>query len=97
MALAVSFLGTGLSWREQGAAMWFGPKGFASVVYGLLVLSSGVGDAEFIFHLVAATVALSIVLHSSSDVVVGRAFDQPGETPAWHGEDPDTAPARGSD
>ena len=89
VALWVSFLGTGLAAREQAAAMWFGPKGFASVVYGLLVLNSGIADAEFIFHLVAATVALSIVLHSSTDVVVGRAFDEPRETPVWHGEDPE--------
>lgn len=48
-------------------------------------------------HPVAAAVALSIVLHSSSEVVVGRAFDQPGETPAWQDVDPDTALARGPD
>lgn len=38
VALYVSFLGSKLTAREQAAAMWFGPKGFASVVYGLLVL-----------------------------------------------------------
>jgi sodium/hydrogen antiporter len=26
--------------------MWFGPKGFASVVYGLLVLNSGIPAAD---------------------------------------------------
>lgn len=94
VAIWVSFVGTGLGAREQGAAMWFGPKGFASVVYGLLVLSSGVAESEFIFHLVAATVAVSIVLHSSTDVVVGRTFDEPDKTPAWHGEDPEPSPDR---
>jgi NhaP-type Na+/H+ or K+/H+ antiporter len=38
VALWLSFLRSGLGLREQAAAMWFGPKGFASVVYGLLVL-----------------------------------------------------------
>ena len=38
VALWISFLRSGLGLREQFAAMWFGPKGFASVVYGLLVL-----------------------------------------------------------
>lgn len=37
---AVSFLGSGLNMREQMAPAWFGPKGFAAVVYGLLVLES---------------------------------------------------------
>ncbi|MBM7789153.1 cation:proton antiporter [Tenggerimyces flavus] len=84
IALFVSFLGAKLSWREQAAAMWFGPKGFASVVYGLLVLESGIPEAEKIFHLVAVTIALSIVLHSSTDVLVAKQFDDATETPAWH-------------
>jgi len=65
--------------------MWFGPKGFASVVYGLLVLESGITAANEIFHLVALTIVMSILLHSSTDVVVARAFDEEAETPAWHG------------
>lgn len=80
----VSFIGAHLTMREQLAAAWFGPKGFASVVYGLLVLNSGIPAAEQIFTLVALTVVLSILLHSSSDVLVARSFDDENETPAWH-------------
>lgn len=83
LALAVSFLGSGLSGREQAAAMWFGPKGFASVVYGLLVLQSGIVAADQLFHLVALTITLSIIAHSSTDVVVARQFDEPDEVPRW--------------
>ncbi|QNE20661.1 sodium:proton antiporter [Kribbella qitaiheensis] len=75
LALAVSFLRSGLGAREQLAAMWFGPKGFASVVYGLLVLESGITDADEVFHLVALTIVLSIVAHSSTDIVVARSFE----------------------
>jgi NhaP-type Na+/H+ or K+/H+ antiporter len=85
VALWLSFLRSGLDAREQAAAMWFGPKGFASVVYGLLVLESGIAEADLIFHLVALTIVISIVLHSSTDVVVARAFDDEADTPAWHG------------
>ena len=92
VALWLSFLGSGLASREQAAAMWFGPKGFASVVYGLLVAGSGIPAADEIFHLVAITIALSILLHSSSDVLVARAFDQPAETPAWQEGDDRPAP-----
>lgn len=84
VALFVSFLGAKLNWREQAAAMWFGPKGFASVVYGLLVLESGIAAADEIFRLVAVTIGMSIVLHSSTDVIVARQFDDDAETPAWH-------------
>jgi NhaP-type Na+/H+ or K+/H+ antiporter len=85
VALGLSFLRSGLGMREQAAAMWFGPKGFASVVYGLLVLESGIAAANDIFHLVALTIVISILLHSSTDVVVARGFDEQRETPAWHG------------
>lgn len=88
VALWVSFLRSGLSPREQAAAMWFGPKGFASVVYGLLVLKSPIASADVIFHLVALTITLSIIAHSSTDVVVARAFDQPTEVPVWFGRRP---------
>lgn len=89
-ALTVSFLGSGLSAREQIAASWFGPKGFASVVYALLVLSNGAID-NHVFHVLAITVALSILLHSSTDVVVGKWFDSYTETPHWHGATTTTA------
>lgn len=83
VALAVSFLGSRLSRTEQFAAMWFGPKGFASVVYGLLVLQAGIPAGDEIFHLVALTIVLSILAHSSTDIVIARIFD-PDTTPAWY-------------
>lgn len=61
--------------RERYAAAWFGPKGFASVVYGLLVVQSGIPAAPTVFELVAHTVAVSIVVHSMSDVPVAKVFD----------------------
>jgi sodium/hydrogen antiporter len=65
-----------LGWREQVAAAWFGPKGFASVVYGLMVLESSDKNAEHVFVLSVITVAISIVAHSSSDVLVARWLGQ---------------------
>ena len=76
-ALAVSFLGSSLSRSERWTAFWFGPKGFAAVVYGLLVLQSGIPAADTIFHLVALTITLSIVAHSSTDVIIARRFEEP--------------------
>lgn len=71
-AMLLSLLRTPLTGPERAAAAWFGPKGFASVVYGLLALQSGIADSEIVFDLVAVTIALSIVLHSSTDVPVAR-------------------------
>ncbi len=38
VALGIALWGSGLGWREWVAAAWFGPKGLASVVLGILVL-----------------------------------------------------------
>jgi sodium/hydrogen antiporter len=82
LALWISFLGSGLGWLEQAAAAWFGPKGFASVVYGLLVLASGIADGHRLFDLIAVTIVASIVLHSSTDILVARTFQNP-RRPLW--------------
>lgn len=79
-ALLLSFLGSELSPRERLAAAWFGPKGFASVVYGLLVVSALIPAADTVFHLVAVTIAVSIVAHSSTDIIVARWFDDPASS-----------------
>jgi NhaP-type Na+/H+ or K+/H+ antiporter len=76
MALGISMLGGRLSLLEWAAAAWFGPKGFASVVFGLIVVVEATPGANRIFHLAALVVALSIILHSSTDVLVARRFGE---------------------
>ncbi len=63
-----------LTRRERLAVAWFGPKGFASVAYAVIVLSSGMDDAETVFSLVAVSVLVSVVAHSSSDVTIARSL-----------------------
>ncbi len=74
IAIELALVTSPLDWRERAAAAWFGPKGFASVVYGLLVLDSRVPSAAEVFALVAVVVAASIVAHSSTDVVIAHWF-----------------------
>lgn len=73
-SLLLSLLGTRLERREKLVAAWFGPKGFASVVYGLLVLQAGIPQGEQAYTLIAVCIAFSIVAHSSTDVPVARLF-----------------------
>jgi len=77
VALLLSLWRSPLSMRERGAAMWFGPKGFASVVYGLIVLKSGIALADKLYHLIALVIVLSILAHSSTDVLVAKQFVEP--------------------
>jgi NhaP-type Na+/H+ or K+/H+ antiporter len=74
-SLMISLVGTRFDRREKLTAAWFGPKGFASVVYGLLVLQSGIPHAEEAYTLIAVCIAFSIIAHSSTDVPIARMFD----------------------
>ena len=74
LALLPALWGTGMSVREKVVASWFGPKGFASVVYGIMVLKSDLPDRGQLFHLIALVIAISIIAHSSSDVPIARWF-----------------------
>lgn len=95
-ALLASLATSRLPKDQRLVAAWFGPKGFASVVYGLLVLESGAPEAQEEFAIIAAVVAVSIVVHSSTDVPVARWLrhraggqhdgtdDEPGDRAAGH-------------
>jgi NhaP-type Na+/H+ or K+/H+ antiporter len=68
---------TPFSERERGSAAWFGPKGFASVAYAVIVGFSGMDGAEEVLALTAVTVLVSILAHSSTDVAVARWLTAP--------------------
>lgn len=72
-AIMLSLTHTGLSRHERMLAGWFGPKGFASVVYGLLIFQAGM---THLAHLVGLAVTASIVVFSSTDILVGRWFEK---------------------
>ena len=48
-ALELALVWSALRWEERAVAAWFGPKGFASVVYGLLVLEQGSPRSALLF------------------------------------------------
>lgn len=73
-AIWLSFLGSGWSQKEIMAVGWFGPKGFASVVYGILILNIGTPESRHMAHLVALAITASISVYSSTDIFVGRWF-----------------------
>ncbi len=73
-AMLVALWRSKLDWRERLTAGWFGPKGFASVVYGLLLFQRDVPNAERLFRLIALVIAGSIIAHSSTDVLLARWF-----------------------
>lgn len=75
IALGIALLRSKLDRKERLAAAWFGPKGFASVVYALLILGAGIPLSDELFHLAALVIAASILAQSSTDVLVARWFE----------------------
>lgn len=96
VGLGLALVGSGMDWREKAAASWFGPKGFASVVYALIILDAVGGEAGVhLFHLMAIVVAASMVAHSSTDVAIAKWFrgikaEEEGEGEVPPGERPAT-------
>ncbi|MFG2533087.1 hypothetical protein [Streptomyces sp. NPDC048516] len=86
LLVAVSLSGPAARTVLFTSLLRFGPKGCASVVYGLLVLQSGIPQAEPAFTLIAVCIAFSIIAHSSTDVPIVRALhvEEPAGVPAVH-------------
>jgi NhaP-type Na+/H+ or K+/H+ antiporter len=68
IAMLLSLFGARLSWQSWIAAAWFGPKGFASVLYTLMAIEAGIPDPSTFFDACAVVIAGSIVMHSTSGV-----------------------------
>ena len=64
--VALSLSGTGLDLATVGIIGWFGPRGLASVVFGLLA-AQGLGtEGNVALTAIAATVMASVILHGAS-------------------------------
>ena len=69
LAVAVSFLRVDLPSPDRAFIAWFGPKGVASVLFGLFVLNSEVGERALIFEIAAFVVLASIFAHGLTDTL----------------------------
>jgi len=64
LPVALSLLGYGLRTPTLLFLGWFGPRGLASIIFGLLVVSqTAAPHAEQIFHVVSITVLISVFAH----------------------------------
>ena len=73
--IAISLLGSGLSFPSHLFLGWFGPRGLASILFVLLILEeSDVPHREEILSITVITVALSALLHGISAAPLGRLY-----------------------
>ena len=76
LPIFVSLAATGESLRSKLFLGWFGPRGLASIVFGIIVLEKGVAESKFIATVVAVTVILSLVAHGISANPLARVMGQ---------------------
>ncbi|MGX1561094.1 cation:proton antiporter [Streptomyces sp. NPDC055506] len=74
LPVALSLAGTGLALPTVAYIGWFGPRGLASVVFGLLLVEEHVPGVQLLGRVIAVTVAFSILLHGMSAVVLAKRY-----------------------
>lgn len=73
--VALALLGTGLKMPTVAFIGWFGPRGLASILFGVFLLEeSGSPAASAVFAVVVWTVVFSIVLHGISAVWLSNRY-----------------------
>ncbi|MFD6552317.1 cation:proton antiporter [Streptomyces sp. NPDC058398] len=66
LPVALAIAGTGMRLPTVAYVGWFGPRGLASVVFGLLIVEDRVPGIELMGRVIAVTIGLSILLHGMS-------------------------------
>ena len=77
--VALAMIGTGCHWRSVVFLGWFGPRGLATIVFGLLTLEELGPDSPFIDDVggvMAVTVILSVFAHGFSSGPLSQAYGE---------------------
>ena len=74
--VAIALLGTGAKLPTVAFVGWFGPRGLASIVFGLIALESGIPDSQLLLTTVMLTILLSVVLHGLTSVPLIAAYSR---------------------
>ncbi len=77
--VALAMIGSGFSWRTVAFLGWFGPRGLATIVFGLLVLEElgrSAPGIEEIESVLAVTVLLSVFAHGVTAGPLSRSYGQ---------------------
>jgi len=70
----ISLAGLGVSLEGKLFLGWFGPRGLASIVFGVIVLQANLPNGRLLAHVVVWTVILSILFHGVTANPWARGF-----------------------
>lgn len=74
LPVALALIGTGLRATSVAYIGWFGPRGLASLVFGLLALEEHLPGGTLLSGVIAVTVSLSVILHGASAPFLGNRY-----------------------
>lgn len=72
--VAIALLGSGAARETKVFVGWFGPRGLASILFGLLLFEEEIERRGELFSVVAWTVALSVLLHGATAAMGARRY-----------------------
>ncbi|WP_329376702.1 cation:proton antiporter [Streptomyces sp. NBC_01351] len=76
LPVALALAGTGLRAASVAYIGWFGPRGLASLVFGLLALEEHLPGGNLLSEVIGVTVGLSILLHGASAPFLGNRYGE---------------------
>jgi NhaP-type Na+/H+ or K+/H+ antiporter len=90
--VAISLVGSGLGRATVGFIGWFGPRGLASVVFGLIAYDTlAPAEAQTVLAVVTVTVAFSVIAHGVTASPLARRYGHAADQ--LHRALPEHAPA----
>ena len=92
LPVALSLVGTKLELDTVLFLGWFGPRGIASIIYGLLLLEPSFAQSETLFHIVILTVLLSVFLHGLSAAPLAKLYGKRANAMRKEGGAPELEP-----
>lgn len=88
----ISYTGTGRPWQTRVFVGWFGPRGLASIVFGILLLEDAEAfgqDFSDLFGVITLTVSASVLLHGASAAWGARTYGAWAENAAMDDDERD--------
>lgn len=74
LPVALALTGTGLRAASVAYIGWFGPRGLASLVFGLLAFDEHLPGTTLLNGVIAVTVGLSVLLHGATAPFLGNRY-----------------------
>ncbi|MEU1691684.1 cation:proton antiporter [Streptomyces hirsutus] len=74
LPVALAMAGTGLRAASVAYIGWFGPRGLASLVFGLLAFEEHLPGTTLLNGVIAVTVGLSVLLHGATAPFLGNRY-----------------------